>query len=418
MRASQKHGSNNGNWVLKCEACNDAMGQTMKVDILHHTNYLHTPGGMQRIIHLHLRGGKDHAIAFRDPDRDAGQAGSSSTGLGAVPATTIRQIRERYARAVAGVEAAVSVYHNCWGVELVHDLDPAPFRVGFIHSDFPHFNEMLLHFSPYFDAFLNINPGLHRTAMELLPDWPRERFILLDSPVEFPGRQPVRAGESNERCVIGIAGRIKRAQKRLDRLPAFLDACDALLPDYEVQLLGSGDYEPELRRQLKGRPSVRFLGWQEGEDYWNSLAGWRYMLFLSDYEGTPLSLLEGIWAGVEPIYPDFHPGSLAPGGLLADHLYPPGDVAAAARVIARLEALGVAKYRLPGAADVESRHHPQRYLEHFSAAVNSTALAAMPPFPETSGSSPQAFADWANLMLYNWNMKRLRFGWSGILWHS
>jgi glycosyltransferase involved in cell wall biosynthesis len=390
----------------------------MKVPTLHHSNYLQTPGGMQRIIHLHLRGGNDHAIAFRDPVQNTDRVNSTSTGLGAVPGTSIRQIRERYAGAVADIEAEVSVYHNCWGVELVHDLDPAPFRVGYLHSDFPHFNEMLLHFAPYFDAFVNINPGLHRTAMELLPDWPQERFILLDSPVEFPDKPLARPDSAQERCVIGIAGRIKRAQKRLDRLPAFLDACDAALVDYEVQLLGSGDYEPELRRQLEGRTSVRFLGWQEGEDYWKALAGWRYMLFLSDYEGTPLSLLEGIWAGVEPIYPDFHPGSIAPGGLLADHLYPPGDTAAAAAVIARLEALGVAKYRLPGAGDVENRHHPDRYLKHFSAALNSAAMAAMPPLPGLSLSQPEAFADWANLMLYNWNIKRLRFGWSGILWHS
>jgi glycosyltransferase involved in cell wall biosynthesis len=248
------------------------------VAYLHHTNYLHTPGGMQRMIRLHLENGKDHAISFRDSDLNFQDPYSHV--LCAELATSMRGIRRRYLKAVNSLTPAVSVYHNCWGVECIHYLDPARFRVGFLHSDFPRFPQMLRHFAPYFDAFININPGLHKKSMELLPDWPKERFILLNSPVKLPTGLP-QAGRGP--CVIGIIGRIKREQKRLDRLPAFLDACDRVLGSYEVQILGSGDFEAELRRRLKGRANVRFLGWIEGAAYWDALRNWRYLLFLSDY---------------------------------------------------------------------------------------------------------------------------------------
>ncbi|NDV62238.1 glycosyltransferase [Puniceicoccales bacterium CK1056] len=385
----------------------------MKEHYLHHTNYLYTPGGMQRMIQLHLEGGKDRAISFRDAAPH--QPESSSDALCAELSTSVRRIRERYRNAVDSLKPAVSVYHNCWGVELVHDLDPAPCRVGFLHSDFPGFPGMLQHFAAYFDAFVNINPGLHQKSMELLPDWPKERFMLLDSPVELPAVVP-EAGEGPS--VIGIIGRIKREQKRLDRLPAFLTACDQLLDKYEVHVLGSGDFEDELRRRLKGRTNVRFLGWLEGRAYWEAIRRWRYLLFMSDYEGTPLSLIEGAHAGLCAVYPDFHPGAPLPAGLTTENLYPPGNVTAAAHLIARLEKAGSAMPSPLKTKELAGIHDPQYYLSRFHELLNPDQLAALPALPDARIRAGKSFPGWAPLSLYHMRTKRLRFGWRGIIRHS
>ena len=385
----------------------------MKEHYLHHTNYLYTPGGMQRMIQLHLKGGKDRAISFRDASNPPSE--SSSQVLHAEPTTPLRRIRERYRKALDSLNPAVSVYHNCWGVELVHDLDPASFRVGFLHSDFPGFPGMLQYFSSFFDLFVNINPGLHQRSMELLPDWPKERFALLDSPVELPPGLP-EASEGP--CVIGIIGRIKREQKRLDRLPAFLAACDRLLDEYEVHILGSGDFEAQLRKRLKGRANIRFLGWVEGQAYWKALRNWRYLLFMSDYEGTPLSLIEGAHARLRPVYPNFHPGAPLPAGLSTGNLYPPGDMEAAARMIADSEN-DEKPVPFPSNKDELARiHDPGRYLNRFNELLEPERLSGLPAIPNKAARARRSFPSWGTLGLYNMHLKRLRFGWRGIVRHS
>lgn len=362
------------------------------------------------MVRLHLTEGRDAAISFRDLPLSDPEP--SARVLGSDPATSVRRIRKRYLEAVASIYPAVSVYHNCWGVELVHYLDPARFRVGFLHSDFPCFPGMLMHFAPYFDAFININPGLHERSMEILSDWPQERFILLNSPVELPASLPRARGN---KCIIGLVGRIKREQKRLDRLPAFLDALDRLLDQYEIHILGSGDFERTLRRRLKSRSNVRFLGWIEGAAYWDAIRQWRYLLFLSDYEGTPLSLIEGAHAGLRPVYPDFHPGAPLPAGLTRASLYPPGDIEAAARLVAESEN---ADRPVPSPdGDLSRVHNPNTYLTRFHAMLSPERLAALPPFPASVGRVRKSFPDWGTLSLYNMHTKRLRFGWQGIIRH-
>ena len=379
---------------------------------LHHTNFLHTQGGMQRMIRLHLEAGTDRAISFRDhPVHDPDPL---SDVLGGEPGTAIRTIRERYRKAVENLEVGVSIYHNCWGIELVHDLDPAPIRVGFLHSDFPRFRGMLRHYARYFDAFVNINPGLHERCEGLLPEWARDRLILLDSPVELPAELP---SPGRKTCTIGIVGRLKREQKRLDRLPYFLEICDKSLGDYEVHILGSGDYEEKLRRKLSRRKNVRFLGWIEGNAYWEALRSWRYLLFLSDYEGTPLSLIEGVHAGLKPIYPDFHPGAPLPAGLTKDNLYPKGDVAAAVHRIVQMERDQTRMVTPVEASELARTHAPQRYLAHFADALEPAHLAALPRPSGRQAAPDKSFPEWATLGLYNMSMKRRRFGLFGIIWH-
>lgn len=385
---------------------------------LHHTNFLLTPGGMQRVIqlHLHTGAGRHRAVAFRDQVNPS-HPGQTADLLAIPPSRSIRALRLSYNRAVHNRIFDVAVFHNGWGLELVHDLVPAPFRVSFLHSDFPRFPSFLRRQASLSDIVVNINPALHELSVAVLPGYPRERFLLLDYPIAWPARLPELRERSRDAFRIGIAGRIKRAQKRLDRLPAFLDLCDRLSWNIEFEILGTGDYEKRLRQRLAGRSNVRFLGWREGPQYWDTLARWRYILFLSDYEGTPLTLLEAAGAGTIPLYPDFHPGRTPPPGVLHEQLYPTGDICAAARVLADLEGRQ-AEFRghwLEATKGLVRRHSEEAYLRSFAEQLDPARLAELPPKPEVE--APRRLPDWLPLEVYNWRVKRERFGRRGVLWH-
>lgn len=382
--------------------------------ILHHSNHVLTRGGMESIIGFHLRhaANGDHAVSFRDVSKHGNKA---VTALGIAPRTLLGELRRRYREAVRGRKPDLSIYHNCWASELVHDLDPAPLKIGFLHSDFPGFDRVVRHHAPFLDGFININPALHERCRRLLPGWEPGRFIELHYPVDWPEGIETLATRPRNECVIGISGRIKRAQKRLDRLPRFLAECDKALGDYPVEILGSGDYEAVLRRKLGNRGNVRFLGWREGAAYWETLARWRYVVFLSDYEGTSISLLEAAGAGVLPVYPDFHPGQPAPAGLSPDHLYASGNVQAAAAGLAALEAGYPARFGrfAESARELRKRHSPHAYMDSFSRQLED--------FPSTPPPhvvpAPAPLPRWLTLTFYNWRMKALRFGPSGVFRH-
>ena len=387
------------------------------LSFLHHTNYLLNPGGMQRMIRLHLDADpRQQAVAIRDAAE--GDIPPQVHLLGATPGTAIRQIRDRYAVAIDDRTVGTSVYHNLWGRELVHPCDQARFKAGMLHSDFPRFPQMVRRLAGMFDVLVNINPALHEQVVRVLPGWPAERLVLLDSPVHFPPAAAMLRSSPRPACRIGISGRIKREQKRLDRLPSFLDACDRLLPDYHLDILGTGDFEDELRRLLSGRSNVSFHGWLEGPAYWEMLSRWRYILFLSDYEGTPLSMLEAAGAGAVPIYPDFHPGQALPSGVLLPQVYPVGDVQGAARVLKNLESR-FDLYRgewLEATEGLLTRHAEASYLKRFTEALHWDHLSSLPPKPPVGpvGKLP----GWLPLMAYHTMVKRLRFGWGGVLRHN
>jgi hypothetical protein len=117
------------------------------------------------------------------------------------------------------------------------------------------------------------------------------------------------------------------------------------------------------------------------------------------------------------VYPDFHPGAPLPAGLSADNLYPPGDIAAAAGCIAQLEKAEKPVSIRFTSGELARIHDPQLYLARFAELLNPERLAALPPFPDEAARVRKSFPDWATLGLYQMQMKRLRFGWRGIVRH-
>jgi glycosyltransferase involved in cell wall biosynthesis len=140
--------------------------------------------------------------------------------------------------------------------------------------------------------------------------------------------------------VLGFSSRLIVEQKRVDRLPGLCARLDEAGLAYRFEFLGEGPDRPWLEQQFPDRSRFVFHGCKVGPDYWRVLGEWDAVVSLSDYEGTPLSLLEAMSMGAVPIYP-----RLGSGGddyatrVRPDLLYQPGDLAEVARIARNLAGL-------------------------------------------------------------------------------
>jgi glycosyltransferase involved in cell wall biosynthesis len=186
--------------------------------------------------------------------------------------------------------------------------------------------------------------------------------------------------------VIGVSGRLIVEQKRVDRLPAFCTQLEQLGLDYRLELLGEGPERPWLERHLPTGSKVVFHGRKSGEEYWRILNAWDVIFFVSDYEGTPISMLEAMAMGAIPVFPRVGCGGDAyVAAVRPDLLYSAGDLAQAARTCQDLSAMQdakVAELRERSRATVAG-HLGESYLSGFAAfflsVKNKPRISGNPP---------------------------------------
>lgn len=389
--------------------------------IVHHNNYVPATGGVGTLLRIHgeHEGDKSAFVGFRSPRSTSWQPGR--IGLGAQARTPIRRLRRNYlaCRERAGAYQ-YSLYHNFWGLSMVSDLDPSRLRGAFVHSDFPCFERLVKQLAPMLDFMVNNSGILHERCRELLPEWGDDRFIWVPQPIVWPSPPAGHWEDSvkeTEPIVIGMACRVTRAQKQMQRLPELLAAFDRVLPPYRFELLGDGDYLERLRQRLGHRRNVVFHGWvdSQGEDYWSIIKRWRYVALISRYESLALTVLEAAGMGAIPVYPDFHDGDDFWPQLDPRFAYAVNDLGAAARRVSEWEKMGReersrarAKLRV-----VSAQFHREAYLRAFDQGLEKLSVLG----PRSSRVNRCLHPEWGTLTFHNYHLKRLRFGRWGFVWH-
>jgi hypothetical protein len=140
-----------------------------------------------------------------------------------------------------------------------------------------------------------------------------------------------------------------------------------------------------LEAALPDRSKFVFHGRKSGHGYWEVLRSWDVMAFVSDFEGTPISLLEGLATGVLPLHPKIGSGGDQAAARISEILvYPPGDLESAARAVQRLAGLPVEEWRelRRRCAVIVEPHLGDRYLEGFAAFLRQ--VNTLPTRPKAS----------------------------------
>ena len=300
----------------------------------------------------------------------------------------LRAARQRFSSSWSTFAPEIAVYHTEWGLPYFADLDRAPRRVLYLHSDVPGLDELLKTRRLWVDGFLCVSDQLVDRVRRLAPDLSIERILKVDAALEVPPLpdRPPRAVDAP--IVLGFCGRIATQQKRVDRFPDLVRQLYARGLNFRLEFLGDGDELNWLQAQLQGFPwsnRFQFHGRQRGAEYWQTIGRWDAILFVSDYEGTPLAELEAMALGVVPFHPllqsggDFYAGRVAP-----QCVYPPGDLLALSERIhwlsQRTWAERVALGKL--ARTAMSAHLGDAYRRQFTAflrRITELPLRAQPP---------------------------------------
>ncbi|WP_309382615.1 glycosyltransferase family 4 protein [Cerasicoccus frondis] len=212
---------------------------------------------------------------------------------------------------------------------------PGLFQLGVIHAADDGNASSMLKYHAHWDACVAVSQGALDMVYAKCPDLsPRTELILngVRIPLSIRDRKP---GPLR----ILLAGRIVQQQKRMLDLPEIL----ALLKqekNVDVTVAGVGSELENLRTQIAQKaPRVRvnFTGKLSQSALLQQMEQMDAMLLLSDYEGTPMALMEAMARGCIPI------SSRGCGGLLPllehwfpEHLFTPGDTHTAAALIDRL----------------------------------------------------------------------------------
>jgi glycosyltransferase involved in cell wall biosynthesis len=105
-------------------------------------------------------------------------------------------------------------------------------------------------------------------------------------------------------------GRLVEQQKRVSNVAGALCSAVQAIPNSEAWIVGEGSARPAVEDiiQNKGNGRVKLLGRVDNARIYDVLTQCHGLVLLSDYEGLPISMLEGMAAGVVPICLDMRSG--------------------------------------------------------------------------------------------------------------
>lgn len=294
---------------------------------------------------------------------------------------SVREARRRVAGAWPGFNPEVVLHHTTWGQPYLADLDGSARRVLFLHSDTPGLAAQLAARAPLMDGIVAVSDVLLDRARTAAPDWSAERFLRVDYPIHPPaGLPPHRPRPAGSPLVLGYAGRLSTEQKRIERFLTLSQKLASSPFPWRIEFLGDGPQRAMLEQALPDRTRHVFHGRQSGEEYWRILRDWDAILFTSDFEGTPIALIEAMAAGTVPIHPDLGSGGDAYARAIDPVLaYPAADLDALAGAIGKLAQWDPVRWQAAQekARALATRHDATTYLNRVAGFLGS--IRQLPP---------------------------------------
>ena len=301
------------------------------------------------------------------------------------PWSTIRGVQKELDSLRRVPQPLVAVYHTLIPMRAyICAHDSAARRIVVLHGKG---DGLLDHLEPrrtWLDAVVCVNEESRELAQKCLPHLKAERFLVVPVPITPCSAPPRRPSLADRPVLLGYSGRLLKEHKRVDRLPELCGQLDALGVDYRLEILGDGPEKAWLQRQFAGNSKIEFLGRRSGEEYRQKLAASDFIVFVSDTEGQPVSLLEAMSAGALPLFPKIHSAGDAYTETVEQRLlYAPGATAQAAQAIAQLS-------RLP---DSELDRLRSRALEAVRPNLDGTYFAELAALARRVLALPRASTD-------------------------
>jgi glycosyltransferase involved in cell wall biosynthesis len=204
--------------------------------------------------------------------------------------------------------------------------------VGMVHSDESPYYKTLAYYEPVIDRFIGVSYAITDRLRQLLPEHRHSDIVCLPYGVPVPEPLPRKRGK---KLKLLYAGRLAEAQKRVSRLKSLADELLTLGVDFEFHVAGDGAERQALEATMAGR--AIFHGPVSPDAVRSLMKKCEIIVQLSDFEGTSLTMLEGMAAGMVPVMSAVSGIDAVIDDGQSGFLQPVGDVRLAAEQIARLD---------------------------------------------------------------------------------
>jgi glycosyltransferase involved in cell wall biosynthesis len=360
--------------------------------LIHFFGTYFTLGGVESILAHHHRLDSEYGLdslvvsAFMK----GGRGKPEPPTLGLTGKSTLGSLCHEFTKLIARHRPEIIIYHNLWGCHTLSQLDGARRRIGLIHTDSTIMRQITARDVGALDGVIAVSPPIGAFVSAVWP-YP-ERIRQIAYPVAQPAEVKLHPGW-HQPFRLGFCGRLILEQKRVDRLPSVWTQFRAVFPDGNMEILGDGPERTALENNFHAQSNVLFHGRKSGDEYWRKLAGWDAIIFTSDFEGTPISMLEAMSVGVLPVYPATGSGGddyvlrLSP-ALLYRHDVA-GSLTTSLQWLKSRSTTEISNLRQK-ARELVSAHSLQNYFGQFKAHLET--FTSLPPlgYPRASTSSLMA----------------------------
>lgn len=212
--------------------------------------------------------------------------------------------------------------------------------VGTVHCDNKAHYEQVNRLGKYWDAIIAVSKNIFKKVEEIDQSYSK-RLHFIPYGVYIPSTIPNRTQDQNSTIKLIYIGRLIQTQKRILDLPKIVDLLMDRNVPFELTVIGNGPEEYKLAKRWKKlieRNVIQLLGTLANEKIYEILAKNDVILLMSEFEGTPMSLLEAMGQGCIPIVTNISSGIPE---LVEDNIsgyrVPIGDIDMFAECIARLQ---------------------------------------------------------------------------------
>lgn len=335
--------------------------------VLHLFHQFFSIGGVESVLRLHRDfdpaiGIRSETIIYTDPTN---RSADRLHCLGIEPTDSIAELGQKLRNVTTSHRDRLAIYHLAWAFSCFCPNDFAKRRILVIHTETPGMKRFLRKNAHFLDGILGVNQQIRSSVLETLPQFPADRVEVIGCPINPPD-QPRPAEFFGDPVRLAFIGRLVIEQKRVDRIPAFCAELESLGLDYRFDVLGDGAARSDLEKKIASH-KICLRGALQSEAYWQHLRELDCAVYFSDFEGTPLAMLEALSQGVIPVYPKINSGGdKYVSDVSPDLLYPPGDLKAAAAIVQKLSKSSpaeIARLRERCRAAV-GEHSVASYLKH------------------------------------------------------
>jgi len=226
------------------------------------------------------------------------------------------------------------------GVRLLEQIKRYCYLVDTLHAAMPAGREDYIRDRRIYARHLDGVVAVNKTALAQF----RSSFLRLADRAEYivcgvPATDRAAGDDPGGPLRVIYVGRLAQHQKRVRDLPVIFSELGKLGRDFRLRIVGDGEQKQELVatfRELGLAGNVEFLGFRPPDEVRRLFAEHDVSLNVSDFEGTPLTVLESLRAGCVPVCSELSYTKEVIRHGENGYVCPVGDTAAFAAVLAAM----------------------------------------------------------------------------------